>query len=74
MYTQNDEFIAVLGTLCCLNLLGNGLCAGTDADADAELYRNINNYIMNNVTEKPVGYATTHTLAFAHLSCSPPSA
>ena len=41
---------------------------------DAELYRKIKNYIMNHVTEKPVDYATTHTLAYAHMSCSPSSA
>ena len=28
----------------------------------------------NHVTEEPVGYATTHTLAYASLPCSPYSA
>ena len=41
---------------------------------DAELYRKIKNYIMNHVTEKHLGYFTTHTLAYAHMSCSPSSA
>ena len=41
---------------------------------DAELYRKIKNYIMNHVTEKHLGYVTRHTLAYAHMSCSPSSA
>ena len=46
--------------------------AGTDILVTGllEQYRKIQNYIMNHVTWEPEGYDTTHTLAYAPLSCS----
>jgi hypothetical protein len=41
---------------------------------DEELFSKVKTCIRSKVTEQPVGYATTHELAYAPLPCSPFSA
>ena len=55
------------------------LASGTDnlvtgLIGDEELFSKIKTCIISKVTEQPVGYATTHELAYAPLPCSPFSA
>ena len=42
--------------------------------SDIELYNKLKDCIKNHVSWEAVGYATTHTLAYAPLPCSPSSA